>query len=99
MSTDMQDFEEESTVTLTLDDGTELECAVVAIFPAGSNEYIALLPLEQDDAEEGEVFLYRFIQKENDEIDLINIESDEEYELVTDAFEELLDEEEFNDME
>ena len=39
------------------------------------------------------------IQKENDEIDLINIESDEEYELVTDAFEELLDEEEFNDME
>ncbi|MBQ2275122.1 MAG: DUF1292 domain-containing protein [Lachnospiraceae bacterium] len=99
MSTDMQDFEEESTVTLTLDDGTELECAVVAIFPAGSNEYIALLPLEQDDEEEGEVFLYRFIQKENDEIDLINIESDEEYELVTDAFEELLDEEEFNDME
>ena len=52
MSTDMQDFEEESTVTLTLDDGTELECAVVAIFPAGSNEYIALLPLEQDDEEE-----------------------------------------------
>ena len=99
MSTDMQDFEEESTVTLTLDDGTELECAVVAIFPAGSNEYIALLPLEQDDEEEGEVFLYRFIQKENHEIDLINIESDEEYELVTDAFEELLDEEEFNDME
>ena len=99
MSTDMQDFEEESTVTLTLDDGTELECAVVAIFPAGSNEYIALLPLEQDDEEEGEVFLYRFIQKENDEIDLVNIESDEEYELVTDAFEELLDEEEFNDME
>lgn len=99
MSTDMQDFEEESTVTLTLDDGTELECAVVAIFPAGSNEYIALLPLEQDDEEEGEVFLYRFIQKENDEIDLINIESDEEYELVTDAFEELLDEEEFNNME
>lgn len=99
MSTDMQDFEEESTVTLTLDDGTELECAVVAIFPVGSNEYIALLPLEQDDEEEGEVFLYRFIQKENDEIDLINIESDEEYELVTDAFEELLDEEEFNDME
>ena len=99
MSTDMHYLEEESTVTLTLDDGTELECAVVAIFPAGSNEYIALLPLEQDDEEEGEVFLYRFIQKENDEIDLINIESDEEYELVTDAFEELLDEEEFNDME
>ena len=99
MSTDMQDFEEESTFTLTLDDGTELECAVVAIFPAGSNEYIALLPLEQDDEEEGEVFLYRCIKKENDEIDLINIESDEEYELVTDAFEELLDEEEFNDME
>ena len=34
---------EEGTVTLTLDDDTEVECAIVAIFPAGDKEYIALL--------------------------------------------------------
>ena len=36
--------EEEMTVTLTLDDDSELECAVVAIFPVQDKDYIALLP-------------------------------------------------------
>lgn len=91
--------EEEATVTLTLDDGTEVECAVVAIFPAGEKEYIALLPLAGEEAENGEVYLYRFQELENGEIDLSNIENDDEYEVVADAFDELLDEEEFNDLD
>ena len=33
--------DEEATVTLTLDDGSELECAVLSIFPAGK---ISTLP-------------------------------------------------------
>ena len=37
--------EEEMTVTLTLDDGSELECVVLTIFPAGDRDYIALLPM------------------------------------------------------
>ena len=37
---------EYNTVTLSLDDGTECECAIIRIFPAGENDYIALLPLE-----------------------------------------------------
>ena len=41
---------EYSTVTLSLDDGTECECAIVRIFPAGDNNYIALLPLEGEAA-------------------------------------------------
>ena len=32
--------DEEMTVTLTLDDGTELECVVLTIFEAGEKEYI-----------------------------------------------------------
>ena len=36
---------DDDTVTLTLDDGKEVECSIVAIYPAGDNEYIALLPL------------------------------------------------------
>ena len=46
--------EEEMTVTLTLDDGSELECVVLTIFPAGDRDYIALLPMEGEEAEEGE---------------------------------------------
>ena len=47
--------EQEMTVTLTLDDDTELECVVLTIFEAGDREYIALLPMEGADSEEGEV--------------------------------------------
>ena len=93
-----QDNNEEATVTLTLDDGTELECAVLAIFPAGDKQYIALVPLEEADEEEGDVYLYRFQEFENGEIQLDNIVDDAEYEVVADAFDELLDSEEFDEM-
>ena len=47
--------QEEVTVTLTLDDGSQLECVVLTIFDAGEREYIALLPMDGQEAEEGEV--------------------------------------------
>lgn len=93
-----EDDEDEATVTLTLDDGSELECAVLSIFPAGENQYIALIPLDQEDSEDGDVYLYRFQEFENGEIQLDNILDDDEYELVSDAFDELLDSEEFDEM-
>lgn len=93
-----EDDEDEATVTLTLDDGSELECAVLSIFPAGENQYIALIPLDQEDSEDGDVYLYRFREFENGEIQLDNILDDDEYELVSDAFDELLDSEEFDEM-
>ena len=85
--------DEEMTVTLTLDDGTELECVVLTIFEAADKEYIALLPLDGNEAEDGEVYLYRYT-----EINIQNIESDEEYEIVADAFDELLDTEEYDEI-
>ena len=90
--------EEEMTVTLTLDDGSELECVVLTIFEAGDKEYIALLPLDEKEAEDGEVYLYRYSEDENGTPDLENIVSDEEYEIVADAFDELLDTEEFDEL-
>lgn len=89
---------EEATVTLTLDDDTEVECAIVSIFPVGEKEYIALLPLEGNEAEEGEVFIYRYSESADGEPTLENIEDDDEYEVVADAFDELLDSEEFDEM-
>ena len=90
--------DEEMTVTLTLDDGTELECVVLTIFEAGEKEYIALLPLDGREAEGGEVYLYRYVEDINGNPDLENIDSDEEYEIVADAFDELLDSAEYDEL-
>lgn len=91
---------EEAKVSMTLDDGTELDCDVIAIFPVGDLEYIALLPDKPVEGfEEDEVFLYRFKELEGDDIELTQIEDEEEYEAVADAFDELLDEEEFNELD
>ena len=90
--------EEEMTVTLTLDDGSELECVVLTIFPAGDRDYIALLPMEGEEAEEGEVYLYRYTETEDGAPNLENIEDDDEYEIVADAFDELLDEQEYDEI-
>ena len=90
--------DEEMTVTLTLDDGTELECVVLTIFEAGEKEYIALLPLDGREAEDGVVYLYRYVEDINGNPDLENIDSDEEYEIVADAFDELLDSAEYDEL-
>ena len=89
---------EEMTVTLTLDDGTDLECVVLTIFEAGENDYIALLPLDGNEYEDGEVFLYRYRENADGTPELDNIISDEEYEIVADAFDELLDEAEYDEI-
>lgn len=89
---------EEMTVTLSLDDGNTLECVVLTIFEAGGRDYIALLPMEGEDAEEGEVYLYRYMEDADGNPDLDNIEDDDEYEIVADAFDELLDDQEFDEI-
>ena len=90
--------QEEMTVTLSLDDGQELECVVLTIFEAAGRDYIALLPMDDEEAEEGEVYLYRYLEDADGNPSLDNIEDDEEYEIVSDAFDELLDEQEYDEL-
>ena len=95
---DLNEEEQEMTVTLTLDDDTEVECVVLTIFNAGEREYIALLPMEGADSEEGEVYLYRYSETEDGTPNLDNIEDDDEYEIVAEAFDELLDAQEYDEL-
>ena len=83
-------------VTLTLEDG-EVDCSVVCIFPAGNREYIALLPMEGPDADSGEVYIYRYLEVDG-EPELENIDDDDEFDLVSDAFDEFLDNAEFDEL-
>lgn len=88
-----------ATVTLTLDDDTELVCAVLTIYPAGNNKYIALLPLDENgENHDGEVFLYRFSQEEGQQPQLENIIDDDEYDMAAEAFEDMLDKAEYDEV-
>ncbi len=88
-------------VTLDLDDGTQVECEILTIFTADKRDYIALLPVHEagEPNEDGEVYIYRYSEDADGTPSLENIEDDEEYEAVSDRFDELLDEAEFEDME
>ena len=93
---------EEMTVELELEDGTSVTCAVVTILTVSDRDYIALLPLnEAGDNTDGEVWFYRYSENPddpNEEPDLGYIDDDEEYEAVTDAFDEYLDSAEFDEL-
>lgn len=89
----------QDTISLILDNNKEVECDILAIFPLNDKFYVALLPKEPIEGyEECEYFLYRY-ESDGENVDLFDIESDEEWELVEDKFEELLDEDEFNNMD
>ena len=87
-------------VTLDLDDGTQAECEILTIFTVDEQDYIALLPLNEkgEPNEDGEVFIYRYFEDEEGNPSLENIDSDDEFDAVSDRFDELLDEEEFDQM-
>jgi len=99
--TDNKMAQEEMTVELELEEGT-VTCSVVTIFSAGGKDYIALLPLDENgENHDGSVWIYGYSENPddpNEEPELRYIESDEEYEAASDAFDEFLDNSEFDEM-
>ena len=94
----MNPEEEVVTVKLTLDNDEVVECAVLTVYTANDKEYIALLPLnEEGESEDGDVYLYRY-EEVDGEPTLSNIEDDDEYEVAADAFDEWMDEQEFEEL-
>lgn len=94
----MNTDEEQITVTLTMEDDEEIDCAVLTTYSANGREYIALLPLnEEGESEDGDVYLYRY-EEVDGEPTLDNIEDDDEYDIAADAFDEWMDEQEFEEL-
>lgn len=102
MDYEKETVEEEMTVTLDLEDGRTVECAVITILETGGRDYIVLQPLDENgENEDGEVWFYRYLENPddpNEEPELGYIDDDEEYEAVEDAFEEFLDDAEFDEI-
>lgn len=95
--------DEEMTVELELENGEIVNCAIVTILTVESKDYIALLPLnDEGENEDDEVWFYRYSENPDDpdeEPDLGYIDDDDEYEKVADAFDEYLDNCEFDELE
>ena len=91
---------EEMTVELELEDGKTLVCEVIYIFEWNGDGYAVLTP-QDDSIEEIYFFGIEITNKKGrePEITLLEIEDDEVLEALADAFDEILDEEEFEEDE
>lgn len=88
------DHEEEfeyDVIGIPLEDGTELNCIVIDIFDVEGEKYIALIP--EDEIEDGDVILFKYAELSDEEVELTEIEEDEEFAKVSEAFSKLNDEE------
>ena len=95
-----EDEADDIRVTLDLDDGT-VECKILTILELNETNYIALLPLDENgnDNADGDVYLYRYFEDEKGLPSIEPIIDDEEYEAISDRFDEWLDEILYNDMD
>jgi uncharacterized protein YrzB (UPF0473 family) len=97
---EIEDDPDDYRVTLDLDDGTSIECAILTILEVDGQDYIVLVPVDENDepVDEGEVFIYRYFEDEDGTPSLGNIEEGDEFDRVSEAFDEFLDEQEFDSM-
>lgn len=88
-----EDEEEFKEIILTLDDDTELTCLVIAQYQVEDQEYIALLPIEE---EPGDILLYKATYNEDETFEVSMIEDEEEFDTAADAYYKHLDENEID---
>lgn len=74
-------------IYLNLEDGSELKCGIIGIFDVEDKEYMALWAMEEE-----EVLLFNYEEKE-EEFELSAIEDEKEFDLVCQAYYELIEEE------
>ena len=85
--------DEELFVTITLEDDSEIECEVLTIFEVEEQDYIALL---HDNG--GEIFIYRYFEDEDGEPGLDNIETQEEFDMVSEVFDSIVEDGEYDEI-
>ena len=93
-----EDIDDEMYVDLELEDG-KVTCSIVTIFECEGRDYIALLPLDDNmENTDGEVWIYRHKEDKDGNPSCEYIDDEEEYEKASDAFDEYLDKEEFDEI-
>lgn len=80
----VESMEEETLyMTLSFDDGQEEDCEVLGVFDLDGKEYVALLSPEED------VYIYGYKQVGEDEFELLDIETEEEFDKVAARYDEI----------
>lgn len=83
-----QDHEDLDIIHLNLEDGSEVKCGIIGIFDAADKEYMALWAMDDE-----EVLLFNY-KEDNDQFELTPIEDEDEFDLVCEAYYELIEEDE-----
>jgi uncharacterized protein YrzB (UPF0473 family) len=83
--------EADEVVTLVDEEGAEHDFTVIDIIEVDGSEYAILLPVDE---ENNEAIILKFAKDEEGNELLVDIEDDEEWEKVSDAWEEMIAEEE-----
>ena len=81
------EVEETEVITLEFDDGVEVECEIMGVFDYEGKEYIALIPDDGSD----DVYIYGYKEVGEEEFELVDIDSDEEFEKVVAEFDKIME--------
>ena len=86
--TNVNEYEEVEldAITLTLDDGTEQEFAIVAVFDLDDQEYCAICPIVDGDIVDEESITFFRYGEDGEEVTLDEIEDEDEYARVSREF-------------
>lgn len=76
-------------ITLEFDDGENIVCEPLFIFDFEEQDYIALVPVDEDN---DEVFLYLYNEFDNGEFEFLDIEDDAQFDRVAKEFERIIEE-------
>ena len=79
-------------ITLVDEEGKEHEFEVEAILDVEDSKYAVLIPMDEEYADSNEAVIMRFGLDEDGEEVLYDIESDEEWNKVADAYDDIVDE-------
>ncbi len=76
-------------ITLEFDDGENIVCEPLFIFDFEEQDYIALVPVDEDN---DEVFLYLYNEFDNGEFEFLDIDDDAQFDRVAKEFERIIEE-------
>lgn len=77
----------ENIITLMDEEENEVEFEVIATLDVEEQDYAILLPLNE---EEEDAYIFRIDMEENEEV-LVPVENDEEFKMVKDAYESIME--------
>lgn len=81
---------EVDTIFIPMEDGTEQEYAILDEFSLEGKNYMILSAIEEDDTISEEEYLYEYAE-DGDDVELIEIEDDAEFERVSGYYESLME--------